>query len=549
MNFRENVNLLGCANQGGRTRFDIMLASLTPTLYNTPQMHVFLTIAAQKKMTTNLAKATSTVGSMTLMSRILGFVRDMVTAQIFGAGAGYDAFLVAFKIPNFMRSLFAEGGFSQAFVPLLSEQQTKTSHAEVKDFVSKVAGCLGLVTLLVTLLGMLGAPYVIRVFAPGFSDDLNRFQLAIDLLYITLPYLLLISLTAFSGGILNTYNRFAVPAFTPTLLNVAMILSCLLLTPWFDEPIKALAWGVFLGGVLQLLFQIPFLWQLNLLPRFKIAFGDARVKRLLKMMLPALIGLSVVQINLLLSTVFASFLPTGSLSWIYYADHLMQFPLGVFGIALATAVLPHLSKHHVQGHHQHYLSSLNWALRTVLLIGVPAAIGLFCLSLPLMTTLFHYGRFSAFDIMQSLGAAFYARQDIKTPMYVAIVALITNIVLSYIFMQYWQHVGLAIAMVCSSTVNALGMWIILQRRRIFSFAGGWLPFLARLIVAAGLMIAWLMYGSGESGHWFDLHWSTRVMKLAYLIVVGAAIYFVALWLTGLRMHHIRPPAVSLPASS
>ncbi|MDX5298372.1 MAG: murein biosynthesis integral membrane protein MurJ, partial [Gammaproteobacteria bacterium] len=338
---------------------------------------------------------------MTLLSRVLGLIRDMVIARYFGAGAGADAFFVAFKIPNFLRRLFAEGAFSQAFVPVLSEYRQRQSLSDVKRLVDAVAGVLGMVLLVITLLAMLGAPALTAVFAPGFYGDDGRFELASDMLRITFPYLFLISLTAFAGAILNSYDRFAVPAFTPVLLNLAMIGAAIFLAPRMDTPVMALAWGVLLAGLLQLFFQLPFLLRLGLLPRPRLDYGHDGVKRILRLMTPALFGVSVSQINLLLDTVLASFLQTGSVSWLYYSDRLAELPLGVFGIAIATVILPSLSRKHADQAPERFAATMDWAVRMVLLIGLPAMLALGVLAEPLLATLFHYGAVTERDILMS----------------------------------------------------------------------------------------------------------------------------------------------------
>src|SRR3569623_360625 len=382
-------------------------------------------------MAQGLLKSTASVGAMTLISRILGFVRDMVVARTFGASTGADAFFVAFKIPNFLRRLFAEGAFSQAFVPVLTEYKTNR---------------------------ILAAPLLILLFAPGFSKDATKFQLAADMLRITFPYLLFISLTAFAGGILNAYGRFAVPAFTPTFLNLAMIGAALWLAPHLNQPITALAWGVVLAGVLQLLFQWPYLVKLGLLPRFRFKRAHEGVSRILRLMLPVIFGSSVAQINLLVDTIIASFLVTGSVSWLYYSDRLVEFPLGVFGVALATVILPKLSQHHAQALPEAFSRTVDWGLRWVVLVSVPATVGWISLAVPLLATLFHYGEFSVLDVVKSshslttfslglagfimvkiLASGFYSRQDTRTPVRFALIAMFANVVMNLLFVWPLAH--------------------------------------------------------------------------------------------------------------
>ncbi len=511
-------------------------------------------------MSRQLTKSASIVGFMTLLSRIMGFVRDILVATIFGAGPAYDAFLVAFKIPNFMRSLLAEGAFSQAFVPLLSEYHTKYGPNEIRNFIDKVAGSLSVVLFFVMCLLMWGAPWVIRIFAPGFDVDGERFTLATHMLRITAPYLFFISLTAFCSGILNTFNRFAIPAVTPILLNLAMIGTTLWLRGYLDEPIYALAYGVLLGGILQLAIQLPFLWHLHLLPRAKIAFRDPAVKRLLTLIAPLVFGASVVQVNLLIVTIFASFLPPGSVSWLYYAERLMQFPLGVFGIALATVVLPHLAKQHAKQALDIFKGVLDWALKVVCLISIPAALALIILAKPILTTLFQYGRFTPFDVHQAQGAliafgfglsafifikilaaACYARQDVKGPVHIAVICLVVNVALNAIFMQYLAHVGLALATTLSAVVNVALLYYRLHSRAQFRLVTPWAMFMLQIFTANAVMAGLLITGQYYFGDWILLAAMDRALALGFLIILGVVSYFTTLAVIGLRPRHLRAP--------
>ncbi len=510
-------------------------------------------------MSKQLTKSASIVGFMTLLSRIMGFVRDILVATVFGAGPAYDAFLVAFKIPNFMRSLLAEGAFSQAFVPLLAEYHTKNP-GEIRNFIDKVAGSLGLVVFLVMGLLMIGAPLVIRLFAPGFEVGGERFTLASQMLQITAPYLFFISLTAFCSGILNTFNRFAIPALTPILLNLAMIGTTLWLSGHLAEPILALAYGVLLGGILQLALQLPFLWHMHLLPRAKISFRDPAVKRLLALIAPLVFGASVVQVNLLIVTIFASFLTPGSVSWLYYAERLMQFPLGVFGIALATVVLPHLAKQHAKQNDTTFRGVLDWALKCVCLIGIPASLALIVIAGPLLTTLFQYGKFTPFDVIQSQGAlvafgfglamfifikilaaACYARQDVKGPVRIAVICLFVNVALNALLMQHLAHVGLALATTLSALLNAALLYIRLYRHAQFRLQSPWLKFTVQIFSANAIMVTILVLIMNHFGDWLLLDTKQRVLGLGLLVTLGAAGYFITLLATGLRPRHLRAP--------
>ncbi len=417
-----------------------------------------------------LLASTLVVSSMTLLSRVLGLVRDVVLARLLGASAGTDAFFVAFRIPNFLRRLFAEGAFNQAFVPVLSEYRTKQrdegSIAATKALIDRVAGTLGGTLALITLIGVLAAPLMIWLFAPGFGDDPQKRALAVEMLRLTFPYLFFISLTAFAGAILNTWNRFAVPAFTPVLLNLSLIGSALYLAPQFAEGrmAVALAWGVLIAGIAQLLFQLPFLARLNLMPVPRMAWRDEGVRRILRLMAPAMFGVSVSQINLLLDTVLASLLQTGSVTWLYYSDRLVELPLGVFAIAIGTVILPSLSGKHAGDDTQAFSRTLDWALRLVLLIGIPAALALAVIAEPLLATLFNHGEFSANDVLRSgeslraysaglvafmlikiLAPGYFARQDTRTPVKIGIIAMVANMAFNLALIWPLQHAGLALA--------------------------------------------------------------------------------------------------------
>jgi len=509
-------------------------------------------------MANQLLKSTTLVSLMTFMSRIVGFIRDMVLAQMFGAGAGIDAFLLAFKIPNFMRRLFAEGAFSQAFVPVLSEYRARQDHASVKLLIEKVFGALSVVLLVVSFLGVIGAPWVVRLFAPGFSTGDVRFGLACHLLHLTFPYIFLISLTAFAAGIQNTYRQFAMPAFTPVLLNISLILAAWFFSPYFKEPVEALAWGVLLAGVSQLCFQIPFLAKLALLPRPRWDWQDPGVRRILRLMVPALIGASVMQINLLVDTIFASFLPVGSLTWLYYSDRLLEFPIGIFGVALATVVLPHLSEEYAQNSHQGFSASMDWALRWILLIGIPATVGLAIMAGPMLATLFQYGHFSAHDAIMaarsltalSLGlvcflavkilvSAFYARQNTKFPVKVAMVAMLTNVVLNALLIGPLAHAGLALASSLSSVLNVVVLLVALLRQKIYVPLEGWAGFGLRILLANVLMGAILWWFVPEMAEWLDWSASTRAMNLVMFMGAAMLAYFGSLFLTGLRVNHLK----------
>jgi putative peptidoglycan lipid II flippase len=509
-------------------------------------------------MSRKLLKSTGVVSAMTLLSRILGFLRDVVLAQVFGAGAAADAFFVAFKIPNFMRRLFAEGAFSLAFVPVFSEYRAAEDRAALRDFAARIAGTLGGVLLAVTIIGQLASPLLVALFAPGFLDEPIRYGLARDMLRLTFPYLFFISLTALCGGMLNTFGRFAVPAFTPVLLNITLITAALAVAPRFQQPIMALAWGVFIAGLVQLLFQLPSLYRLGLLVWPRWGWASAGVQRVLKLMVPALFGSSVAQLNLLFDTLLASFLVTGSVSWLYYSDRLMEFPLGLFGVALGTVILPSLSRHHARQDAHTFTHTLDWALRWATLIAIPAALGLALLAGPLLTTLFQYGEFggddvrmaarslmayalglTAFVLIKVLAPGFYSRQDIRTPVRIGIIAMAVNMGLNLALIFPLAHAGLALATSLSAFLNAGLLLRRLRRDRIYRAAAGWRGFGARIVVASAAMTALLAWGVPELDRWLAWSAGERVLSLAGWILAAGALYFAVLVATGLRGRHLK----------
>ena len=509
--------------------------------------------ASSHESAMNLLKSLAAVSSMTLLSRILGFVRDTVIARAFGAGLYTDAFFVAFKIPNLLRRLFAEGAFSQAFVPILAEYKNRHGQASTKSLVDQVGSALTLALVAVALLGVLGAPWVAYISAPGFQDEPDKFALTVTLLRITFPYIIFISLVALSAGILNTYSRFSVPAFSPVLLNVAMIAAALWMAPYFNPPVLALGWGVALGGVLQLAWQIPHLMKLGMLPRPTLQFTDPGVKRILKLMAPATLGVSVAQISLLINTIFASFLDTGSVSWLYYADRLMEFPTGMLGVALGTILLPSLAKHYADDTPVEYSKLLDWGLRLTLLLALPAAAALAVLAVPLITTLFHYGEFRAHDVWMTrealmayslgllglilvkvLAPGFYARQNIRTPVKVAIFTLISTQLMNLAFIGPFKHAGLALAIGLGACINAGLLLHLLRKHGIYQPQAGWIGFCLRVATAVVLMSALLWFAMGEAQWWLDHHFRARIVRLSALVGAGVSVYFATLWLMGLR---------------
>lgn len=507
-------------------------------------------------MSRKLFKSTAIVSSMTMISRILGFIRDMMFARFFGADSGTDAFFVAFKIPNFLRRLFAEGAFSQAFVPVLSDYKEQGSKRALRHFIDRTAGTLAIILMLVTIAGMLAAPYLIMLFAPGFAWEGEQYDLAVQMLRITFPYLFFISSVAFAGGILNSFGKFAVPAFTPVFLNLCLIAATIWLAPLMDKPVVALAWGVFFAGAVQLAFQFPALRRLGLVPRLRFGFKDSGVKHILKLMVPALFGVSITQINLLLDTLIASFLATGSVSWLYYSDRLVEFPLGLFGIALATVILPSLSKNHAADDMQSFSRSLDWGLKLVLLIGAPASLGLMMLAEPMVATLFQYNEFGVHDVTMagrslmaySLGLlgfilvkvlvpGFTSRKDMRTPVRFGVYAMIANMVLNLILVFPLAHAGLALATSLGAFFNASLLLFTLLKSRVYLPSSGWRIYILRIILATSAMTA-LLYHFVDASLW--LHWelAERALNLAMWVSLGGAIYVVVLLLSGLKFRHL-----------
>jgi putative peptidoglycan lipid II flippase len=503
-----------------------------------------------------LLKSVFKVGSWTFLSRILGFVRDMVVARFFGAGMAADAFFVAFKIPNFLRRLFAEGAFSQAFVPVLAGVKEEQGKEGVRQFIAAMSGRFALILFLVTLLGVLGAPLIIGLFAPGFLDTPEKFDLTVSLLQITFPYLLFISLTALAGALLNTYGHFSVPAFTPVLLNLSLIGAAIYLSPYFEQPIFALAWGVFIAGVAQLLLQLPFLFRLGLLPKPSFR-KHQQVNETGRLMIPALFGVSVSQINLLLDTLLASFLVTGSVAWLYYSDRLMEFPLGLLGIALATVVLPSLSAEKAAQNDQAFRGILEWALRLALILAMPAMLGLVILAGPLLTTLFQYGAFTtrdvemasgslmaysvgllAFVLIKILAPGYYARKDIKTPVKIGIWAMVANMVFNLMLIFPLAHVGLALATSLSAFLNAGLLAWGLMKLGYLRWSREWAVTLLQVSFASGLMASGLLFFTPEISVWFGWTWEVRLGTLLALVGAAVLVYFVALKLAGVDLRRL-----------
>ncbi len=512
-----------------------------------------------------LARKTSIVGGMTLISRILGLLRDVVFARYFGARIVMDAFLVANRIPNMLRRFFAEGAFSAGFVPVMARYREKHDHDEAREFIDSVSGTFGAVLFLVTLIGVIAAPLLVLVVAPGFVGEGGDLDLAALMLRFTFPYLLFVSLTAFAGGILNTYGRFAVPALTPVILNIVLIAAAIWLSPRLEQPIMALAYAVFIAGVCQLLFQLPFLVKIHAMPRPKWAPGHKGVKRAFKLMIPAIFGSSAAQINVLLGGIIASMLPVGSISYLYFSDRLMEFPLGIFSIALGTVTLPYLSRLWAKEDKTTFAQTLDWSLRLALLIAVPAAIGLFVLAEPLVTALFYGGVFDenavrmtalalkayaiglvGFSFVKILAPAYFAREDTKTPVRIALIALLVNFILSVGLAWYLSiskfagpHAGLAAATSVAGILNAALLYRGLLRDQIILHSSGWPALLLRVALANVVMFVALDQLYRPLEWWINTAFTGRVAWLAVTIAVAAGAYFLALILMGTRLSQFR----------
>jgi putative peptidoglycan lipid II flippase len=515
----------------------------------------------------NLLRALATVSGMTLLSRILGFVRDFVIARAFGAGLATDAFFVAFKLPNLLRRLFAEGAFSQAFVPILGEYKNKRSEEDTRTLVDHVASLLSMLLFVVTTIGIAAAPLLVWISAPGFAADAEKFELTVALTRITFPYIFFMSLVALAGGLLNSWSRFALPAFTPVLLNLAFIGMALFAAPYFDPPALALGWAVFLGGALQLAIQIPALRKISMLPRLSVnwraAWADPGVRRILTLMGPAVIGVSVSQVSLLINTIFASFLKTGSVSWLYYADRLMEFPSGLLGAALGTILLPSLSRYHANDDHLEYSRLLDWGLRLTLLLAAPAALALAILAVPLIATLFFHGAFSADDVFHTrqalvaytvgltgmilvkvLAPGFYARQNVRTPVRIALISLAATQAMNLAFIGWIGHAGLSLSIGLAACLNAVLLYRGLRRLNIYEPQADWGVFVAKLLAAMIVMGSLLWFGMGTESSWLQKRFLDRAIHLAWLVPLGATAYFATLWTLGFRLNDFKRRAAT-----
>ncbi|MGP1928671.1 MAG: murein biosynthesis integral membrane protein MurJ [Arsenophonus sp. NC-WZS1-MAG3] len=502
----------------------------------------------------NLLKSLAAISSITMFSRVLGFIRDVIIARFFGAGAPTDAFFVAFRLPNLLRRIFAEGAFSQTFIPILTEYKNQKGDEATRTFIAYVSGLLTLILAIITLSGILAAPWIIYITAPGFIDILDKFDLTVRLLRITFPYILLISLVSLAGAILNTWNRFFVPALAPSLLNISIIMSVLLLAPYCEPPIIAVAWGVFVGGILQLLYQLPYLQKIGMLVLPRISFCDRGVLRVMKLMGPAIIGVSLSQISFIINIIFASFLQSGSVSWMYYADRLMELPTGVLGVTLGTILLPSLAKSFSTGDNKEYQRLMDLGLRLCFLLALPCSIGLAILAKPLTVSLFQYGNFTAYDaimtqwaliayciglmgliIVKVITPGFYSRQDIETPVKIAIITLILTQLMNIAFIGPLKHAGLALSISLAAYFNAVMLYWQLRCQAIFIPLSGWGKFLLKLIAALIVMVMVLLLVLNFMPPWEYGNMLMRITRLLLVVFAGAISYFAALFVFGFRL--------------
>jgi len=501
----------------------------------------------------NLIKALTAVSGMTLLSRVTGLVRTSVQAAVFGVGAHTDAFEAAFRLPNILRRMFAEGAFSQAFVPILAEYQARKGQEETARLVSRVTALLASVLLVLSIGGVLAAPWLAYVLASGFSSQPGKMELTAALIRVVFPYIFFISLVSLAGGVLNVHRRFGVPAFTPVLLNLSLIGAALWLSPHFAQPILALAWGVIVGGVAQLLMQIWPLYRLGMLPKFDPHWRDEGLARILRAMGPAMLGVSAAQISILINTQLASMLGDGAVTWITYADRLMEFPTGMLGVALGTVLLPSLARHHGLGEDREYSELLDWGLRFTCVLALPAAVALGVIGVPLVATINKYGAFTAFDVAQTraallgysagligligvkvLAPGFFARQDMKTPVKISVLAVLVSVVSAAILMQFIAHAGLTLATSIGACVNASLLLWMLRRKGIYQPLPGWGLFFGKLVLALTALGAAVFFAAGSEAFWLQAGMLAKVGRLSLVVLAGAGAYFFVLWLLGFR---------------
>jgi putative peptidoglycan lipid II flippase len=513
----------------------------------------------------NLLRSLATISGLTLVSRILAFARDVLIARVFGAGMATDAFFVAFKLPNLLRRMFAEGAFSQAFVPIFGEYKNRRGHEETKLLLDHVATMLALILFVVTLIGIVAAPVLVYISAPGFVKDAEKFDLTVQLLRFTSPYIFFISLVAVAAAILNTYNKFWVPAVAPILLNVCFIGGALWLAPYCHPPIMALAWAVFIAGIVQLAFQLPFLKKIDMLPTFRFSWTDEGMRRVIRQMGPAMFGVSIAQISLIINTIFASFLAAGSVSWLYYADRLMEFPSGLLGAALGTILLPSLSKCHASKDTVEYSKLLDWGLRLTFMLALPSALALGMIAVPLLSTFFQRGAFAASDVLMTshaligysigliglilvkiLAPGFYARQDIRTPVKIGIVTLIATQLMNALFVYglHLQHAGLALSIGLGACLNSAILFYFLRKKGIYQPEPGWAGYFLKVGLALLALGVTLWFGMGSEQSWLTGSGWTRIERLAVLVTGSVVVYFGVLAALGFRPGDFSRRAIS-----
>ena len=507
-----------------------------------------------------LLASSSIVSFWTFISRILGLARDIVFTSLLGASVALDAYVVITKIPNVFRRIFAEGAFNQAFVPVLSEYKENNSENEVKVLINNIFGVLSSVLLIITIVVLVITPIFVFVFAPGFYAETIKKELATDILRITFPYLFFVSLVALSGSIMNTYGKFSVPALTPVFYNLVLVCTAIWIAPLYDVPVYAIAWGMFGAGCIQLLIQIYPLLNLGLLPKFSLDLKHPGVRKVIYLMIPGIIAGGVSQLNMLVDTILASFLPTGSPTWLYVSDRLMQLPLGIFAIAIGTVILPKLSSLHQTDSTKEFSKTMDWSIRLVLLIGFPAIIGLVVLSEPIILTLFERGEFLAIDtskaslslvalalglvafmLIKVLTPAFFARQNPQTPVKIALASMLVNVLLAWLFAFYlgFNHVGLAMASSIAAYFAITALLFILLKNKIYQIESGWFIFLTRLTISCLIMYLIMTLMNIDIALWRELDQAGRALKLLVVCVAAVVAYASVLWISGLRVADLR----------
>jgi putative peptidoglycan lipid II flippase len=511
------------------------------------------------------------VSAMTMISRVLGLARDAIIFHFFPAGGALDAFFVAFRVPNLLRRMVAEGAFSLAFIPVLTEYKESRSREDLQKLLNHVAGTLSLVLFIITAIGMIAAPLLAIIFAPGFligeaakGQDGSQANLTAHLLLITFPYIFMIALSAFVSAILNTFQKFAVPAFTPVLLNLALIASVIWWAPHFAQPVEALAWGVIIGGFLQLAFQLPTLIKLGLLPKPSFRRGHEGVKRIMKLMVPALLGSSVAQINILINTAIASMLAVGSISWLYASDRFVELPLAIIGVAIGIVILPKLSGDHINAKGEAFSQTLDWGIRLGLLVALPAMLGLMLLAKPILATVLANGAndwklvemasmslityslgLPAFILVKVLAPGFYSRQDTKTPVRIGIIAVISNILLSALIVYPWYkigmvgpHAGLALATTLAGYINAGMLFYQLKKQQIYQplakLKKAWIKDILRIVSAMIVMTTIVILINPADSWWQEAGLWQKIVRLVALVFTAIASYFFVLFLLGVR---------------